>query len=209
MNRLRLTVAAILLLVIANGGAPRAQTAQPQSVVDEVREELLQLPTYCVFDFLAFAYQDGTVTLMGYASTPTLPIDAERAVGRASGVRSIVDKIDVLPITQEDNDVRWSTYYAIYRDSFLSRYAPGAGTLWGHTHTFPTGHLMPLGPIRFLGTEPAGDYPIHIIVRNGRIMLLGVVDCEADKDRAGLLARGVSGAAGVDNELTVDAMPSS
>ena len=39
--------------------------------------------------------------------------------------------------------------------------------------------------------EPAGDYPIHIIVQNGRVMLLGVVDNENDKTVAGLRAREV------------------
>ena len=63
---------------------------------------------------------------------------------------------------------------------------------------------MPLGPSRFPGTEPAGDYPIHIIVKNGRITLLGVVDNDSDKTVAGMRARSVSGSFGVDNELMVD-----
>ncbi|HYU78668.1 MAG TPA: BON domain-containing protein [Vicinamibacterales bacterium] len=76
-----------------------------------------------------------------------------------------------------DATVRWQTYYAIYRDPFLSRYAPGGGLLWGHRHPF-SGAFMPFGPARFPGTEPAGDYPIHVIVKNGRITLLGVVDTQ-------------------------------
>ena len=66
------------------------------------------------------------------------------------------------------------------------------------------GYFLPLGPPRFPGTEPAGDYPIHIIVKNGRITLLGVVDRDGDKDVAGVRAREVRGAFGVDNELVVD-----
>lgn len=57
---------------------------------------------------------------------------------------------------------------------------------------------------RFPGTEPVADYPIHIIVKQGRIMLLGVVDNESDKTVAGMRAGGVRGSFGVDNELMVD-----
>ena len=61
-----------------------------------------------------------------------------------------------------------------------------------------------MSPTRFPGMEPIGDYPIHIIVKNGRITLLGVVDTEGDKTLAGLRARDVPGSFGVDNELAVE-----
>ena len=63
---------------------------------------------------------------------------------------------------------------------------------------------MPFGPMRFPGTEPAGDYPIHVIVKNGRVLLLGVVDSEADKTMAGMKARQVPGSFAVDDELVVE-----
>jgi osmotically-inducible protein OsmY len=62
---------------------------------------------------------------------------------------------------------------------------------------------MAFGPSRFPGTEPAGDYPIHIIVQNGRITLLGVVDNQGDKNIAGIKAR-VPGAFGLQNDLVVE-----
>jgi len=46
-------------------------------------------------------------------------------------------------------------------------------------------------------TRHSGDYPIHIIVKGGKITLLGVVDSEADKTVAGMRARDVPGAFGV------------
>jgi osmotically-inducible protein OsmY len=52
--------------------------------------------------------------------------------------------------------------------------------------------------------EPAGDYPIRIIVRNGRVTLMGVVDSESDKTRAEIKARQVTGTFGVENNLMVD-----
>ena len=41
-------------------------------------------------------------------------------------------------------------------------------------------------------------------MKNGRITLLGIVDTESDKTVAGLRAREVPGAFGVDNELIVE-----
>jgi len=50
------------------------------------------------------------------------------------------------------------------------------------------------------------DYPskpIRIIVKNGNVTLEGVVDSEADKNIANILAKGVSGAFSVTNNLQV------
>jgi hyperosmotically inducible periplasmic protein len=205
-NAIRTTQGLVTICVLGLALAALTQPAvakEPTSAESEIRHELLQLPYYGVFDFLSFKYENGTVTLMGYASRPSLKTDAERAVRRVAGVDTVNDQVEVLPVSINDDNLRWQTYYAIYRDPFLSRYAPGGGLLWGHRHPFGRGFLA-FGPSRFPGSEPAGDYPIHIIVKNGRITLLGVVDNESDKTVAGMRARGVSGSFGVDNELMLD-----
>jgi hyperosmotically inducible protein len=200
----RARVAAAMLgvsLVVAWVHAPLG--ADERSSVEQIRRELLQLPYYGVFDFLAFSYDKGTVRIMGYAYHTTLKHDAVRAAKRASGVDQVIDEIEELPLSQFDDELRWKAYYAIYRDPFLSRYAPGGGLLWGHRHPFGGGfHAMDLR--RFPGMEPLGDYPLHIIVRHGSITLLGVVDNESDKVVAGMRAREVPGSFGVENELVVD-----
>ena len=57
------------------------------------------------------------------------------------------------------------------------------------------------------GGSPAGSpiptYPIHIVVKNGRTMLLGLVDNASDRQIAELRAREVSGVFEVDNGLTL------
>jgi hyperosmotically inducible protein len=194
---------ALLGLTVMLAGAGTPAFADPASTVEGVRKELLQLPYYGVFDFLAFSYDKGTVTLMGYAYHPSLKSDAVRAVKRVAGVDQVIDNVEELPVSQNDDDLRWKTYYAIYRDPFLSRYAPGGGLLWGHRHAFGSGfHAM--GSTRFPGMEPLGDYPIQIIVKGGKITLLGVVDSESDKTVAGLRAREVPGSFGVENELVIE-----
>jgi hyperosmotically inducible protein len=202
LSRVGVSVLCLAMTLAVTGDRLAAQT-QAKSTIEDIRHELLQLPYYSVFDFLAFSYDKGSVTLMGYAYHPTLKGDAERAVKRAPRVDTVVNKIEELSLSPNDDDLRWKTYYAIYRDPFLSRYAPGGAFLWGHRHALgPAFHPLGAGP--FSGMEPAGDFPIHIIVKGGRITLLGVVDNESDKTVAGLRAREVSGSFGVDNQLMVE-----
>ena len=131
MRRHIQVAAALAWFVFVLAGAQPALRADEKSSVEDIRKELMQLPYYSVFDFLAFSYDRGTVTLSGYAYQSTLKHDAARAAKRASGVDQVIDKIEELPVSQNDNELRWKTYYAIYRDPFLSRYAPGGGLLWG------------------------------------------------------------------------------
>ena len=70
--------------------------------------------------------------------------------------------------------------------------------------TTQAGPFSPMGGGPFLAFEAAGDYPIHIIVKHGHITLLGVMDSESDKTLAGMRAREVPGAFGVDNQLIVE-----
>jgi osmotically-inducible protein OsmY len=144
--------------------------------------------------FLAFSIDRGTVTLVGYSYQENLKADAEMAATRASGVDEVANRIEVLPTSQNDDRIRWATFYRIYTDDFLSRYAPGG------VHEV----LRELTDERhFPGMQPIGIYPIHIIVKNGRTMLLGVVDSAADRQVAELRAREVTGVFEVKNSLSV------
>jgi hypothetical protein len=185
-------MSAVLLL-------PVAAQDRATDVRGEIRHELLQLPYYGVFDFLAFKYDRGTALLMGYAYSLGLKHDAERAVKRVAGVDTVDNQIEQLPPSQNDDELRWKVYYSIYTDPFLSKYAPGGALLWGHRHSF--------GGFNGLwgdGLEPAGNYPIHIIVRGGRVTLMGVVDDPGDRTIAEMKARQVPGSFEVRNELVVE-----
>jgi hyperosmotically inducible periplasmic protein len=203
------TIVGVSLLAMTMGIVTRPVLAAkapkpPVPPVEAVRKQLLKLPYYGVFDFLSYKYENGAVTLMGYSYRGSLKSDAERAVKRVPEVTTVVNKIEDLSPSSMDDGLRWQIYYKIYDDPFLSRYAPGGGLLWGHRHAFRSHTFFPLGPSRFIGTEPAGDYPIHIVVDKGRVTLLGVVDNESDKTVAGMKAREVPGSFAVNNELVVD-----
>ena len=186
------------LLSLAVLGAIGAQTgAGAQSVtldetVRSVRRMLERLPYYGVFDYIVFRVDRGTVYLAGYSFEGRLKADAEMAAKRASGVDEVANKIEVLPTSQNDDRIRWATFYRIYTDDFLSRYAPGG----------EFGVLRELRDERhFPGMQPVGRYPIHIVVKNGRTMLLGVVDSATDRQIAEVRAREVSGVFEVENGL--------
>jgi hyperosmotically inducible protein len=190
---LRVGLVSLAVLGMLTGVAPgSAQSVTSEETVRSVRRMLERLPYYGVFDFIAFGVERGTVTLVGYSYQGNLKADAEMAAKRASGVDEVANKIEVLPTSQNDDRIRWATFYRIYTDDFLSRYAPGG----------VFGILQELRDERhFPGMQPVGNYPIHIIVKNGRTTLLGVVDSASDRQIAEVRAREVSGVFAVENGL--------
>ena len=146
----------------------------PSRIEREVRHELVMLPFYGVFDNLSFRVNGGTVTLMGQVSRPTLKTDAERVVKGIERVDRVVNKIEVLPLSSYDDEIRLVSYRAIYGHIALNRYA--------------------------LQAVP----PIHIVVKNGNVTLEGVVANEGDKNIAGLQANTVPGVFSVTNNLRVE-----
>jgi osmotically-inducible protein OsmY len=132
---------------------------------------------------------------MGFAYAPNLKDDAEAAVKRAQGVDTVVNQIEVAPASLNDDRIRRDAFYRIYTDDFLSRYSPGGAH---------GAYIDAVEFARFPGIQPLGNYPIHIVVKGGRITLLGMVGNDADKQIAGVRAREVTGAFGVENELVVE-----
>jgi hypothetical protein len=199
MRSIRIVRAAVAVVLIGavstTAGSTQAQTLATREVARSVERALLRLPYYGVFDFLAFGVDRGVVTVEGFAYRQALRSDAASAIKRVAGVDEISNKIEVLPASQEDDRIRWAIFYKIYTDDFLSRYAPGgAMSVRYELLTFS----------RFPDMQPFGNYPIHVIVKRGRVMLLGVVDNDADKTLAGVRAREVPRTFEVSNELVVD-----
>jgi len=191
----RATLFSLAIVSTIGGVLPvGAQSVTPEETVRSVQRMLGRLPYYGVFDYIVFRVDRSTVYLAGYSFAGRLKADAEMAAKRATGVSEVANKIEALPASQNDDRIRWATYYRIYTDDFLSRYAPG-------------GAFAVLQELRderqFPGMQPVGRYPIHIIVKNGRIQLLGVVDSTADRQLAETRAREVNGVFEVENGLVV------
>jgi hyperosmotically inducible protein len=89
-------------------------------------------------------------------------------------VERVDNEIEVLPLSPNDERLRRALFRTIYSQPPLERYA--------------------------LSAVP----PIHIIVKNGNVTLEGVVATEADKNVAGIAAKGVGGVFSVKNDLAVE-----
>lgn len=172
-------VLGLVLFISPSFAAPPQQRSRlsggaEESLKREVRHELVMLPYYGVFDNLAFRVNGSEVELMGQVTRPTLKSDAEQVVKRIEGVERVINNIEVLPLSPDDDRIRLAAYRAIYGNPTLNRYA--------------------------LQAVP----PIHIIVKNGNLTLEGVVANEADKNIAGLQANSVPGVFKVTNNLRVE-----
>lgn len=145
-------------------------------LVKQVRKELVTIPFFGVFDWLEGKVEpDGTVYLRGEVTRPTMKKDAERRVEKIEGVEKVVNDIEVLPLSPNDDRLRTAVFRTLFNsNSPLFRYS--------------------------LGANPA----IHIIIKNGRLTLKGVVATQADSDFANVRANGVSGLFEVKNELQVE-----
>src|SRR5437867_1957812 len=179
--------ALVLLGFAMDAGAAQRDKAQlkPPTVRDvrrmealkeEVRHQLVMLPYYSVFDWLqAEVKPDGSVTLMGQVVRPTLKDDAEARVKKLESASSVVNNIEVLPLSPMDDQLRLALYRRIYNfDSPLFRYA---------TWSTP---------------------PIHIVVKNGHVTLKGIVANQGDAQLAYMAANQVPGVFDVKNELQIE-----
>lgn len=201
-------MAVLAWLAAAPGQAVAAAAAEvaPGDVSRQIRKELFNLPYYGVFDLLTYQTgPKGAVTLGGYVRWGSLKGEAEREVKEVPGVTEVLNKIEVLPPSPNDEGLRWAVYRAIYRDSFLSRCGTAEDAVtrprfWGRGFrgTRPFWREAP-----FFAMEPLGNHTIHIIVKNGRVILAGVVDNESDRNVAKLKASGVFGVFSVENDLVV------
>jgi len=164
----------IFAATIANSQtAPVSERAQTR-IAKETRHEIVMLPYFDVFDNIEFRVDGATVTLLGQVTRPTLKTDAGNVVKEIEGVGNVVNQIEVLPVSPNDDRLRVALYRAIYGFASLQRYA--------------------LPVIK----------PIRIIVKNGNVALEGVVNSQSDKDIVKLRANGVSGVFSVTNNLRVE-----
>ena len=176
-HRLLIAFASLLALVTL-GSAQDAQRDQPSAksqerIIKEVRHELLMLPYFGVFDYIAFKVDGFNVTLLGQVVRPTTKSDAENSIKHIEGVEKVDNQIEVLPPSPIDDRLRRRLFQAIYGYPALERYQ--------------------------LGVQKA----IRIIVKNGHVTLEGVVDSDGDKNLVGIRANGVSGTFSVTNNLQV------
>lgn len=151
-------VAAAALLALSTP----AFAADPENlqIFRAVQREVLQYPHFTIFDTINAQIDDGVVTLTGKVTMPYKRSDIEKRVKDVRGVRGVTNRIDVLPVSRFDDDLRLQIASAIYSNWAFRPYAATANP------------------------------PIHVIVENGHVTLDGVVNSEVDKAIARSIASG-------------------
>lgn len=163
----------------ANGFVDRLHVLGPSVPDAQLQREIASHLTYDrmgmgqAFNALTVNVQDGVVTLGGEVRDYPGRDSAVDIAADTTGVKGVVDKIKVAPLSPMDDQIRYQAARAIYGNPTLLKYA----------------------------NDPA--HPIRIVVNNGHVTLAGVVTSQLDKQVAGNAVRRLPGVFSVNNDLVV------
>jgi osmotically-inducible protein OsmY len=138
------------------------QTAERKDlqVFNDIAAQLNRYTQLTIFDSISASVDEGRVVLTGWVTMPYKRDDIERRVRKVEGVGAIANKIEVLPVSQFDDQLRFRISRAIYGNSMFWNYANMVNP------------------------------PIRIVVNRGRVTLEGVVQSNVERQLARALATG-------------------
>jgi osmotically-inducible protein OsmY len=173
-------VAALLLVLI--GGSLVFADITPQATAirsdDEIVTDIVakfrgKIGRNYAFNTVFVSSENGNVLLTGQVRDAYIKDRANDAVTGVPGVQSVINRIEILPVSTFDDRLRIAIYRRLSNDGMLFHY--------------------------FVGKDPS----INIIVDGSKVTLVGVVNSQVDKVRAASRIRGIFGVLGVDNQLIV------
>ena len=143
-----LAAAAVVLTV----GAPAfAADSENLQTFRAVQKQVLQYPHFTIFDDVDVQVNDGAVTLLGKVTMPYKRDDIEKRIQKVAGVDHVDNRLEVLPVSQFDDQLRLGIARAIYSNP------------------------------AFRGMVSMVNPPIHVIVEHGHVTLDGVVMNDVDR----------------------------
>ena len=145
-----------------------------QQIGDGIAKQIRSYAFYDVFDWIEGDVQNGAVTLKGWVREPWRKNDYQNLAEAVSGVQSVTNEIQVLPLSNFDDQLRVAAARSIYGDTLFVRYA---------SRSLP---------------------PIHIIVKNGKVILEGAVANPLERQLAESIVRTRVLTFDVMNNLIVD-----
>jgi hyperosmotically inducible protein len=187
---------------IAQNPAPTWSQQDGVRIASQVGKQLRGLANYSVFDWLTYSIHGKTVVLNGYASRPSLKTDAGNAVKGIPGIDSVDNQIEVLPLSTNDDRIRAAVYNRIYTQPALRKYNANQGSL--AQAMGPGGRRSAWLAGGITNDPPLGFHAIHIIVKNGNVILRGAVLNPTDSNLVEIRANSVPGVFSVSNELGVE-----
>ena len=174
INKLKKFIFLVLVLTLsASSVLAQKMDDTRTNLREKATKEILKLPYYGVFDAIKLKIEGDTVTLLGQVMNPTTKEDAENAIKKLDGVKTVKNEIKVLPLSRFDDNIRYKVWQSIANKGSLYRY--------------------------LLGTNPS----MRIIVKDGRVSLQGFVNTKGDYDLAYIAAREVPGTFAVENDLEI------
>jgi hyperosmotically inducible periplasmic protein len=151
----------------------------PAQILNEARRKILTYYANTIFDDVEIEAQGNTLTVLGKVTQPYKKEAVGYFLSHVKGAAALENKLQVLPLSVDDEDLRMRIARAIYDDPELASYAEMA--------------------------NPS----IHIIVSDGKVTLIGAVNSELDRSMAEQDARLVSAFSEVVNTLRVQGQSTS
>jgi hyperosmotically inducible protein len=152
---------AALLIALVGLAAPAAAQSRPDTrIARDIVRNVNNYSHFTIFDDVSFSIEEGLVTLTGKVTMPYKRDDIGKRVAGIDGVREVLNRIEVLPASTFDDDLRYRIAKAIY----------GSPTFWNYA--------------------AMAHPPIHIIVERGRVTLTGIVNSDVERMLARSLATG-------------------
>ena len=150
----------LVVLTLCVVSAASAQERKDLQIFRDISNQVNRYTQFTIFDNVEASVTNGRVVLSGWVTMPFKKDDIERRVRSVNGVLSVENGIDVLPVSQFDDELRFRIARAIYGHSAFWNYAAMANP------------------------------PIHIVVNRGRVTLTGVVQSNVERMLARSLATG-------------------
>ncbi len=140
-------------------GTSRAQSERKDlQVFNDISASVNHYSSFTIFDDVNARVENGNVTLTGKVTQPFKRDDIEKRVEKIDGVQHVTNRIEVLPVSIFDQELRYRIARSIY----------GNANFWNYA-------IM-------------ANPPIHIIVDHGHVTLTGVVQSNVDRVLARSLA---------------------
>ncbi len=191
-------IGAVLFLGPGSALAQRHIPRTDEQIKDQVEHKLSEMDVND--ENVQVAVQNGIATLKGTLPSAWARQHAVDEALEVDDVQSVVSKLTVAA-GESDSAVAADVAEKVLRYVYYTIYDDGVSGFDNQIRASVASRIYrhPL----FLRYAVQADPPIHIVVENSRLTLVGVVDSEVDRRKAEYIARATFGVLGVKNELRV------
>ncbi len=139
------------LVLCAQSAMAQPAERKDLQVFNDISTTVNRYSYFTIFDDVRAEVRGGVVTLDGKVTMPYKKDDIAKRVAKVDGVTTVVNQLEVLPVSNWDEQLRYRIARAIYGNPHFWNYGASA--------------------------NPS----IHIIVERGRVTLTGVVQSDVDR----------------------------